>query len=135
MCRTFAAVMGKGHLISVVDDDESVREALEDLLHSAGLEVATFASAEEFLGSGHLRTAACLILDLHMPGIGGLELQQRLARDGYRIPTVILTAHGDDDARTKALGAGAVAFMPKPFDGEALLRAVEAALKIRLTDN
>jgi len=125
--------MGKGHLISVVDDDESVREALEDLLHSAGLEVATFTSAEEFLGSGHIRTAACLILDLHMPGMGGLELQQRLARDGHRIPTVILTAHGDDDARTKALGAGAVAFMPKPFDGEALLRAVEAALKSGLT--
>jgi FixJ family two-component response regulator len=127
--------MGKGHLISVVDDDESVREALEDLLHSAGLEVATFASAEEFLGSGRLRTAACLILDLHMPGMGGLELQERLARDGHRIPTVILTAHGDDDTRTRALGAGAVAFMPKPFDGEALLRAVEAALKSRLTGN
>lgn len=127
--------MGKGHLISVVDDDESVREALEDLLHSAGLEVVTFASAEEFLGSGHLRTAACLILDLHMPGMGGLELQQRLARDGHQIPTVILTAHGDDNARTNALARGAVAFMPKPFDGEALLRAVEAALKGRLTGN
>ena len=127
--------MGKGHLISVVDDDESVREALEDLLHSAGLEVATFTSAEEFLGSGHIRTAACLILDLHMPGMGGLELQQQLARGGHRIPTVILTAHGDDDARTRALGAGAVAFMPKPFDGEALLRTVEAALKSRLTGN
>lgn len=125
--------MGKGHLISVVDDDESVREALEDLLHSAGLEVATFASAEEFLGSRHLPTAACLILDLHMPGMGGLELQQRLARDGHRIPIVILTAHGDDNARTNALAKGAVAFMPKPFDGEALLRAVEAALKSRLT--
>lgn len=120
--------MRKGPVISVVDDDESVRQALEGLLRSAGLQVATFASAEEFLGSRQLRTAACLILDLQMPGMGGLELQQRLAEAGRRIPVVVLTAHGDDDARAKALAAGAVAFMPKPFDGEALLGAVEVAL-------
>jgi FixJ family two-component response regulator len=124
---------GNGHLISVVDDDRCVREALADLLQSAGLEVATFASAEEFLGSEHLRTAACVILDLQMPGMGGLALQQRLARDGHPIPIVILTAHGDDDARAQALAQGAVAFMRKPFDGESLLRAVEAALKRGLT--
>jgi FixJ family two-component response regulator len=125
------SIMGTGPVISVVDDDESVRQALEDLLQSAGLEVATFASAEEFLGSGNVRTAACLILDLQMPGMGGLELQERLAEAGHRIPTLILTAHGDDDARTRALGAGAVAFMRKPFDGEALLRTVDAAVKSR----
>jgi FixJ family two-component response regulator len=125
--------MGGGHLISVVDDDEYVREALADLLQSAGLEVATFASAEEFLGSRYLGTSACMILDLQMPGMGGLELQQRLARDGQRIPIVVLTAHGDDDARAQALAHGAVAFMRKPFDGEGLLRAVEAALKRGLT--
>lgn len=125
--------MRKGPVISVVDDDESVRQALAGLLRSAGLQVATFASAQEFLGSRHLRTAACLILDLQMPGMGGLELQQRLAEAGHRIPIVVLTAHGDEDARAKALAGGAVAFMAKPFDGEALLGAVEVALKSRLT--
>jgi FixJ family two-component response regulator len=122
-------MLGKGPVVSVVDDDESVRQAIEGLLRSAGLQVAAFASAEEFLRSRHLQTAACLILDLQMPGMGGLELQKRLAQAGHRIPVVILTAHGDDHARTNALRAGAVAFMPKPFDGEVLLRAVEAALK------
>jgi len=121
--------MGQDHLVAVVDDDESVRQALEGLFRSVGLQVAAFASAEDFLRSHHLRITGCLILDLRMPGMGGLELQQRLAGEGHRIPIIILTAHGDEEARPRALGAGAVAFLRKPFDAEALLSAVGAALR------
>jgi FixJ family two-component response regulator len=115
-------------IIAVVDDDQSVRQALEGLLRSAGLCVAAFASAEEFLRSADLGATACLILDLQMPGMSGLDLQQRLVRGGHRMPIVVLTAHGDDEARARAIGAGAAAFMPKPFDGDLLLKAVEAAV-------
>jgi two-component system response regulator FixJ len=115
--------------VSVVDDDESVRQALAGLLRSAGFQVSTFASAEEFVASAQLGESRCLILDLRLPGMSGLELQQRLANEGRRLPIVILTAHGDEEARARALKAGVVAFMPKPFDGEVLLRTVEAALK------
>jgi FixJ family two-component response regulator len=115
--------------VSVVDDDESVRQALAALLRSAGFRVTTFVSAEEFLGSPHVGATGCLILDLRLPGMSGLELQQRLVSAGRRFPIVILTAHGDDAARSRALAAGATAFMPKPFDGEALLSTVQSALK------
>ncbi|HEX7125212.1 MAG TPA: response regulator [Thermodesulfobacteriota bacterium] len=123
--------MQRQKVISVVDDDESVRQALEGLLRSAGYRAATFASAEAFRESRYLSTTRCLILDLRMPGMGGFALQERLAGTGHRIPIVILTAHGDDEARRRALGAGAVAFLHKPVDGEALLGAVEAALRAR----
>lgn len=121
--------MGHRRIVCVVDDDHSVRQALEGLLRSAGFQAAVFPSAEAFLGSRELGTTACLILDLRMPGMGGLELQQRLAREGHRLPIIILTAHGDEDARKRALGAGAVAFVSKPVDGEALINVVEAALE------
>jgi two-component system, LuxR family, response regulator FixJ len=93
--------------------------------------VGTFASSEDFLGSRELGTTGCLILDLRMPGIGGLELQQRLAGAGRRLPIVILTAHADHEARARARRAGAAAFLPKPFDAETLLSTVEAALMER----
>ena len=115
-------------LISVVDDDEPVRQALDGLLRSAGLRVAAFASAEAFLRSNELASTEGLILDLRMPGMDGRELQQRLLDDGHRIPTIIVTAHGDDTSRAWALGAGAVAFMRKPFDGDALLATIKSAL-------
>ena len=115
-------------LISVVDDDESVRQALDGLLCSAGLRVAAFASAEAFLRSSELPSTECLILDLRMPGMDGRELQQRLLDDGHCIPTIIVTAHGDDTSRAWALGAGAVAFMSKPFDGDALLATIKSTL-------
>jgi len=115
-------------LICVVDDDESVRQALDGLLRSAGLRVATFASAEAFLGSKELQSTECLILDLRMPGMDGRELQQRLLDEGHCIPTIFVTAHGDDTSRAWALGAGAVAFMPKPFDGDVLLATIKSAL-------
>jgi FixJ family two-component response regulator len=116
-------------IVAVVDDDESVRQALEGLLRSVGLPSEVFASAEEFLRSPHRSTTACVILDLRMPRMGGLALQEQLARDGDRIPIIILTAHGDGDTRRRALTAGAVAFMDKPCDDEALLGAVRAALR------
>jgi len=112
--------------VSIVDDDESIRQALDSLLRSVGIAVQTFASAEEFLDSPHLAVTACLILDLQMSGMDALELHQRLASDGRRIPVIILTADGDD-MRTRALAAGALVLLPKPFDGEELVAAVESA--------
>jgi len=115
-------------VVSIVDDDESIRQALDGLLRSAGLPAAAFGSVEEFLRSGQLATTGCLILDLRMPGIDGLELQQRLVAEGHRVPIIILTAHGDDGARDRALAAGALALLSKPFDADVLLGAVSAAL-------
>ncbi|HXJ77798.1 MAG TPA: response regulator [Candidatus Methylomirabilis sp.] len=115
-------------MISVVDDDESIREALESLLEWAGFEVELFGSAHEFLSSTRLSEVACLVADVRMPGMTGLELQRQLAAAGFRIPIVFITAHGDDAARARALRAGAVAFLRKPFSEQALLDAVQAAL-------
>ncbi len=114
--------------VSIVDDDEAVREAVDGLLRSAGLETRAFASAEDFLRSPHRLTTRCLILDLWMPGMGGRELQQRLIANGHRIPIIILTANAEHDVRTRALEAGAVAFLSKPVDGDILLAAVKLAL-------
>ena len=115
-------------LISIVDDDESFREAVQALLQSAGRRAIAFASAEQFLASGAGAAADCLILDLSMPGIGGLELQQRMRAAGLRIPTIVVTAHADEVARARALAAGAVAFLPKPFQPDILLGAIETAM-------
>jgi FixJ family two-component response regulator len=115
-------------VVSIVDDDESVRQALDGLLRSAGLPAVAFASAEEFLRSGQLRSTACLIVDLQMPGMDGLQLQEKLSRDGHRIPTVILTAQGDHESRGRLLGAGAAAFLQKPIKGDVLLSVVESLL-------
>jgi FixJ family two-component response regulator len=114
--------------ITVVDDDESVREALMGLLRSAGFGAETYASAEEFLRSGSLEETECLILDVRMPGIGGVELRRYLELAGHDIPVIFITAHGDDSTRAQALGANVVGFLAKPFDDEALLEAIERAL-------
>jgi FixJ family two-component response regulator len=111
-----------------VDDDEAIREALEMLLESAGFEVEVFASAQQLLGSSRLSEVACLIADVRMPGMTGLQLQHHLAATGPRIPIVFITAHGDDVARARALRAGAAAFLLKPFTEQALLDAVQAAI-------
>jgi FixJ family two-component response regulator len=116
-------------LIAIVDDDESIRDALQLLLESTGCRCIAFASAEHFLVSSDLSATACLILDVRMPGIDGIELQRRLRAAGYRIPTIVLTAHADDAARARALRAGAVAFLPKPFKANILLEAVTASLR------
>jgi FixJ family two-component response regulator len=114
--------------IAVVDDDQSVREALENLISSVGFEVRLFASAEDFLDSDAPATTDCAVLDLCLPGISGLELQRRLAANGKSIPVIIITAQGDDKARAEAVAAGAIAFLKKPFKEEVLLGAIDSAL-------
>jgi FixJ family two-component response regulator len=115
-------------LISIVDDDESVREALESLIRSVGLRAEAFASAEDFLSSRHVEDTGCLILDVRMSGVGGFELHRRLRDSGRRIPTIFITAHADDETRARALEDGAVDFLPKPFTEQAVLRAIGSAL-------
>lgn len=115
-------------IVSVVDDDESVCKALRRLLRSFGLNVETFATAEEFLARAGGEAPGCLILDVSMPGMSGLELQQRLNSADRRIPIVFITAHEDPQARLEALAGGAVDFLFKPFDEQALLSAVSQAL-------
>jgi len=117
-------------LISVVDDDDSVRESLQCLIRSFGFAVETFASAEEFLNSYRFPDTRCLILDVRMPGMSGLELQRRLAAGCREIPVIFITAHGDGAARLQALKDGAVGYLLKPFREEALLEAIHVALKM-----
>ena|SRR5215831_12892399 len=117
-----------GQVVSIVDDDASLRRSLRNLLTSAGLGVETFESAELFLESSSPDTTGCLVLDVRMPGMGGLGLLKRLVAAGSRIPVIILTAHGDDDTRQRSLEAGAVAFLEKPVQGAALLNAIRNAL-------
>ena len=119
----------KTKLVAIVDDDDLMRSALHGLLKSVGLPAQTFASSEEFLKSGQQHQTACLIADIRMPGMSGLELQAKLNADRCRIPTIFITAHGDEKMRMQALRAGAVEFMAKPFDDEALLESVRVALK------
>jgi len=120
--------MGNAQLVAIVDDDESVRGALEGLLNEAGLEARTFASAEDFLDSGLPSQTGCLIADIRMPGMSGLALQETLNARACRIPTIFITAHGDAKMRLQAMRAGAVEFLAKPFDDEVLLGSIRAAL-------
>ena len=115
-------------VVSIVDDDESLRRSVRNLLSSVGFHVETFESAEAFLRSAERGRIGCLVLDLRMPGMSGWDLLGHLAATGSRIPMIILTAHGDDEARRRTLEAGAVAYLGKPFHGEALLGAVRNAL-------
>jgi FixJ family two-component response regulator len=115
-------------LVAIVDDDDSVRVTLQELLRSAGFSSRAFESAEAFLGSGHQQETACLITDIRMPGMSGLELQARLNAERCRIPTIFITAHGDEEMRFQALREGAVEFLPKPFDDEVLIDSIRAAL-------
>jgi FixJ family two-component response regulator len=118
----------KGSLISVVDDDQSVVEAMVSLLQSVGYQEKGFHSAEDFLKSRQLLDTACLILDVLMPSIGGFELQRRLVARNYRIPIIFITSFDSDDVRIRALQAGAVEFLCKPFSRESLLQALRSAL-------
>ncbi len=118
----------KTKLVAIVDDDDLTRCSLQGLLRAVGLPAQAFASAEEFLNSGQLYQIACLIADIRMPGMSGLELQAKLNAERRRIPIIFITAHGDAKMRTQALRAGAVEFLAKPFDDEALLESVRAAL-------
>lgn len=115
-------------LIIVVDDDPSIAKALVSLMESLGYAAAGFTSAEEFLNSARVGQTACLILDVRMPGMGGLELQQRLAAQGDHTPIIFITAHGGHEISAEALRRGAVAFLRKPFSQESLLEAMRSAL-------
>jgi FixJ family two-component response regulator len=115
-------------MVAVIEDDESYRVALERLLKSAGLSAQSFGSAEAFLDSGQQHKTGCLISDIRMPGMSGLELQSKLNSDHCLIPTIFITAHGDEKMRLQAMRGGAVKFLMKPFDCEILLEAVRVAL-------
>jgi FixJ family two-component response regulator len=121
--------MANRPLISVVDDDDSVRESLQSLLRSLGYAVKVFASAEEFLNSDHFCNTDCLILDVVMPGMNGIELRRHLLANHCETPVVFITAHGsDEEVRSRALSAGAVDYLIKPFSEDVLLNAVRKAL-------
>ena len=128
--RTGESQVSETALISIVDDDESMREAIQSLLRSVGFRAKTFASGEQFLQSDQIENTACLILDVRMPGMSGLDLQRRLMATQCRIPIVFVTAHGEEEARSRALQEGAVDFLLKPFSEEALLNAIQAALHV-----
>ena len=115
-------------MVAVVDDDASLRRSVKNLLSSASFQVITFESAEALLAYPQLAQLGCLVLDLRMPGMSGLELLEQLAAQGLRIPTVILTAHAQLEMRERCLSAGATEFMTKPFSADALLAAVTSAL-------
>ena len=116
-------------VIAIVDDDESFREALERFLGTFAFRVRTFASGEEFLQSRELGFVTCLLLDLVMPGMSGLEVKQQLGARGLRIPTVFVTAHADDVVEQHLVAAGAIAMLPKPVDQQMLLRLVQGVVE------
>ena len=118
------------HVLSVVDDDTSVRIATGRLIRSVGFTVEMFTSGEEFLHLGRLQETSCLVVDVHIPGMNGLQLQSHLAAAGYRIPIIFVTAYPDERIRTLALRAGAVESLYKPFSVEALLSAIDLALGV-----
>jgi FixJ family two-component response regulator len=115
-------------LISIVDDDESVREAIKGLMRSLGYRVVTATSAAEFLSSRHVRRTSCLIADMQMPGMTGLELYQRVSTSGKPIPTILITAYPDDGVRERALAAGVIGYLSKPFEEDDLLACIRSAL-------
>ncbi len=118
----------KSGVIAIVDDDEPLREALGSVLKAAGFSVAGFASAEDFLEAPIGRNARCLILDVRLPGMSGVELQQHLSSEGCPIPIIFVTAHGDDSLHQLLIEAGASAFLNKPVRSDRLLREIDAAM-------
>jgi FixJ family two-component response regulator len=123
------------NLISVVDDDESVRRTTTLLIESFGFRAETFESAETFLRSGHLHDTSCLIVDVQMPGMNGLQLQSHLAAAGCGIPVIFITAYESNDSRQRAMQAGAAAFLGKPFSDEQLLQTIRSALRFFRPDD
>ena len=116
-------------MIAIVDDDEAVREATKTLVRSMGYKASTFGSAVEFLKSEHVNNTSCLITDLQMPGLSGLDLQDRLIASGYRIPIIFITAYPDENVRLRVMKAGAIGFLSKPYNHDHLLGCLEKALK------
>jgi FixJ family two-component response regulator len=115
--------------VTIVDDDQAVRDALSNLLESVGMRVEAFDSAEDFVNSGHSTKRTCLILDIELPGMSGIELQRQLATGKSRMPIIFITAHSEDRLREQALQDGAVGFFCKPFSSEVLLNTVRSAMK------
>jgi FixJ family two-component response regulator len=122
------AIQRRPNLVAIVDDDDLVRSALKGLMKEVGFPALAFVSAEAFLSSNEKQQAACLIVDIRLPGMTGLELQSRLNADHHKIPIIFITAHGDERLRMQALRNGAVEFLTKPFDDKLLLDSVRAAL-------
>jgi FixJ family two-component response regulator len=121
-------------MISIVDDDASVREATANLIRSLGFAAADFASAEDFLKSDRVDDTACLIADVQLPGLSGIELQQQLRDDGNMIPVIFITAYPDERIRRSALAAGAIGFLSKPHDADTLMDCLKKALHGRRTE-
>ena len=119
----------EGKLVAIVDDDQSVRSALYGLMTAVGLEARTFASAEEFLAFGDQQRIGCLVTDIRMPGMSGLELQSKINASDRKIPTIFITAHGDEKIQMQALQAGAIEFVHKPFNQKSLVASIRAALE------
>jgi FixJ family two-component response regulator len=115
-------------IISIVDDDEPIREAVKGLMKSLGYRAEATASAEEFLRSPHVRHTSCLIADVQMPGMTGLDLHRHLSASGKPIPTILITAYPDDGVRERALAAGVIGYLSKPFDENDLLTCIRSAL-------
>jgi FixJ family two-component response regulator len=124
----------RGCVIAIVDDEELVRTSLQRLLKMAGYTVAVFPSAEEFLKSDRLQDVRCLIADIRMPGMSGVDLQSQLNAEDYQIPIIFITAHGDEKMRIRAMRDGAVAFLAKPFDNTVLLERVKVCLNVTLDE-
>jgi len=122
------SIRHNSRLVAIVDDDDSVQRSLQDLIESDGLSTLCFGSAEQFLDSEAQNKAACLIADIRMPGMSGLELQAKLKAERCRIPIIFITAHGDAEMRILAMREGAVEFLSKPFDDAVLLTIIHAAL-------
>ena len=118
-------------MISIIDNDELVRDAIKNLVRSLGYVAATFASAEEYLQSGHVWSSSCLITDIQMPGMSGAELQDHLIADSNPVPVIFMTAFADENIRTRVLTAGASDFLKKPFDDNSLVACLEKALQTR----
>ncbi len=121
--------MNNSPQISIVDDDDSLRDALKSLIDSVGFRVEVFASGEDFLNSPSISKTDCLITDVRMPGMSGLELQERLNAAGASIPIVFISAHDDTEARARAIRGGAIDFLQKPFSADSLLGAISACLE------
>jgi FixJ family two-component response regulator len=115
-------------MISIVDDDECARKAIERIVRSLGYVVVTYASAEDFLDSDHVNDTSCLITDVHLPGLSGVELHQRLLADGFAVPTIFVSALADETTRTQILASGAVGLLSKPFGQKSLIDCLRTAL-------
>jgi len=134
MPRPGAILRCEDTLISIVDDDSLARDGIRELVESLGYKAITFSSAEHFLGSDMITETACLITDLQMPGLNGLELQQVLRSQGLRTPIILITAYPNENHRNRALHGGAVGFLSKPFDEASLIKCLTAAIKLRAAE-